>query len=196
MSSHSGPVAHDRDFMERLHLFAVHALPSDEAVAIEAHASTCAECQRELSALGVVVERLRHWPSAVLPAPTPLWDRLAQRITAGTGHEPAPVARTERDAEPPWEEAGPGIEYKMLATDAATQRVSLLVRLAPGAAYPPHRHAGLEELYLLDGELWIEERKLVPGDYNRAEPGTADQRVWSETGCTCVLLTSAQDLLG
>jgi anti-sigma factor ChrR (cupin superfamily) len=73
--------------------------------------------------------------------------------------------------------------------------VSMLVRLAPGAEYPPHGHAGIEELHLLDGELWIDERKLYPGDYNRAEPGTSDKRVWSETGCTCVLITSTKDML-
>jgi anti-sigma factor ChrR (cupin superfamily) len=71
----------------------------------------------------------------------------------------------------------------------------MLVRLAPGVDYPPHMHAGVEELHLLDGELWIDERKLYPGDYNRAEPGTSDQRVWSETGCTCVLITSPGDVL-
>ena len=71
----------------------------------------------------------------------------------------------------------------------------MLVRLAPGAEYPPHRHAGIEELYLLHGELTIDDKKLYPGDYNRGEPGTADQRIWSETGCTCVLLTSTRDVL-
>ena len=30
----------------------------------------------------------------------------------------------------------------------------------------------VEELHLLNGELWIDERKLFPGDYNRAEPGS------------------------
>jgi hypothetical protein len=49
--------------------------------------------------------------------------------------------------------------------------------------------------YLLDGELMIGDRTLYPGDYNRAEPGTVDHRVWSETGCTCVLLTSFHDVL-
>jgi hypothetical protein len=57
-------------------------------------------------------------------------------------------------------------------------------------------HAGIEELFLLDGELWINENKLYPGDYNRAEAPTRDTRVWSETGCTCVLVTSTQDVLG
>jgi len=73
--------------------------------------------------------------------------------------------------------------------------VSMLVRLAPGGEYPPHTHAGTEELHLLDGELWIDDRKLYPGDYNCADPGTGDRRVWSETGCTCVLVTSTKDVL-
>ena len=77
----------------------------------------------------------------------------------------------------------------------ARGRVSLMVRLAPGASYPPHRHSGVEVLHLLDGELWIDDRKLLPGDFNRCEPGTSDQRVWSATGCTCVLITSARDEL-
>jgi anti-sigma factor ChrR (cupin superfamily) len=71
----------------------------------------------------------------------------------------------------------------------------MLVRLSPGVDYPPHRHAGVEELHLLDGELVIDEKKLYPGDYAWALPGTADNRVWSETGCTCVLVTSPKDVL-
>ena len=82
-----------------------------------------------------------------------------------------------------------------MATDTTAHRVSMLVRLLPGVEYPPHTHAGLEELFLLDGELWIDDRKLYPGDYNRAEAGSGDKRVWSETGCTCVLVTSTQDIL-
>ena len=71
----------------------------------------------------------------------------------------------------------------------------MLVRLAPGATYPAHTHAGAEELHLLDGELWIDERELFPGDYNYGAPGEGDQHVWSETGCTCLLITSTKDVL-
>jgi putative transcriptional regulator len=71
----------------------------------------------------------------------------------------------------------------------------MLVRLAPGIDYPPHRHAGIEELHLLHGELIVDDRKLHAGDYLRAEAGTVDHRVWSETGCTCVLITSFRDAL-
>src|SRR6266403_2151326 len=66
----------------------------------------------------------------------------------------------------------------------------MLVRLAPGTDYPGHRHAEVEELHLLYGELMIDDKKFHPGDYIRAEADSVDHRVWSETGCTCVLLTA------
>ena len=130
----------------------------------------------------------------VLRPPASLQERLAQRIAADTGEQPV-MPPPRQWVEPEWEEVAPGISCKLLATDRARDRVSMLVRLAPGTDYPPHTHAGVEELHLLEGELMIDERKLRPGDYNRAEPGTADRRVWSETGCTCVLVTSPSDVL-
>ena len=124
--------------------------------------------------------------------PTALWTRLAERIGADAGGEVEPEARWV--GEPDWKDVAPGISCKLLATDEARESASMLVRLAPGVTYPAHTHAGVEELHLLDGELWIDERKLCPGDYSRAEPGTDDSRVWSETGCTCLLLTSSRDI--
>jgi DNA-directed RNA polymerase specialized sigma24 family protein len=140
------------------------------------------------------IEVLVSSPSDFLSPSTSLWELLARRIAAETGQEPLVPAHQGR-AEPEWKEVAPGISCKLLATDREQDRVSMLVWLAPGVAYPPHTHAGIEELYLLDGELMIEDRKLYPGDYNRAEPGTGDQFVWSGTGCICVLLTSTRDVL-
>lgn len=130
-----------------------------------------------------------HWPAEVL-RPSPLWDRLAERLALTDATEP------NHWVEPAWEDVAPGISCKLLATDAEKARVSMLVRLAPGTDYPAHTHAGVEELHLLQGELHIDANKLFPGDYNRAEPGSVDKRVWSETGCMCVLMTSTRDALG
>jgi hypothetical protein len=130
----------------------------------------------------------------VLRQSASLWLTLSRRIAAETGEEvlvPLPEGRTEPD----WQEVAPGIFCKLLATDRARHRVSMLVHLTSGVAYPPHTHAGVEELYLLHGELMIEDRKLYPGAYNRGEPGESDQFVWSRTGCVCVLVTSTQDVL-
>jgi anti-sigma factor ChrR (cupin superfamily) len=175
--------------------YAMGALPRDEAVAVEAHIASCPPCRQELESLQSVVDSFVFWPSDVLRPRASLQQRLARRIAAETGETPVVVPAGQWD-EPAWEEVAPGIFCKLMATDTERHRVSMLVRLLPGVEYPPHTHAGLEELFLLDGELWIDDRKLYPGDYNRAEAGSGDTRVWSETGCTCVLITSTRDILG
>jgi anti-sigma factor ChrR (cupin superfamily) len=188
----------DRNHCDQAELvcaYAMQALPSSDVPAVESHISSCSPCRRELETLRPIIDSFVSWPTDVLRPAASLQGRLARRISAQTGGEPVlPAAR--QWSEPEWEEVASGIFCKLLATDTEKHRVSMLVRLAPGVDYPPHTHGGVEELHLLDGELWIEDRKLHPGDYNRAEPGTADKRVWSETGCTCVLITSTKDVLG
>jgi anti-sigma factor ChrR (cupin superfamily) len=175
-------------------VYALSALPLDQVAAMEAHLATCAECQAELRALEPVVGAFGDWPTDVLSPSNSLWDPLTRRIAAESGQAPL-LTPLQTDGEPDWDDVAPGISCKVLASDSVNHRISMLVRLAPGAAYPPHVHAGLEELHLLEGELWIEDRKLYPGDYNRGTAGTRDRRVWSETGCTCVLITSTRDVL-
>jgi anti-sigma factor ChrR (cupin superfamily) len=181
---------------ELVSAFALRALPPGEASDLEAHISVCPECREELAALRPIVDSFTSWPTDVLRPSSSLWDRLVDRIAGETQDAPAPApAANTQWSDPDWEEVAPGISCKLLASNPRSDRVSMLVRLAPGVAYPPHRHAGVEELHLLQGQLWIDDRKLNAGDYNRAEPGTGDQRVWSETGCTCVLITSPADRL-
>ena len=173
--------------------YAAQALAASEAAAAEAHIAACPDCRREFESLRPVVDSFVAWPADVLRPTASLQGRLALRIAEETGKEP--VLPPPQWFEPEWEEVAPGIECKKLATDIERHRVSMLVRLAPGASYPAHTHAGVEELHLLDGELWIDERKLFPGDYNYGAPRAGDKRVWSETGCTCVLVTSTRDVL-
>jgi anti-sigma factor ChrR (cupin superfamily) len=160
---------------------------------VQAHINSCPECRRELESLGPAVDRLVSWPSDVLRPATSLQDRLAVRIAEETRELVPPPVR--QWSEPEWEQVASGIECKLLAVDTEKHLVSMLVRLAHGASYPAHTHAGVEELHLLDGELWIDERKLSPGDYYYAVPTSSDMRVWSATGCTCVLTTSTKDIL-
>jgi quercetin dioxygenase-like cupin family protein len=174
--------------------YAVQVLPASEVAAAEAHIASCPDCRRELESLRPAVDKLVSWPTDVLRPTTSLQNRLARRIAEETAKPPVlPPAR--QWSEPEWEEVAPGIECKLLATDAERHRISMLVRLAAGARYPAHTHAGLEELHLLDGELWIDGDRLVPGDYNHGAPGAGDELVWSGTGCTCLLVTSTKDVL-
>lgn len=179
--------------IELITAFAVDALPAQEATTFSLHVAECAECQRELDSIRPLARSMRIWPMDVLQPAASLWERLALRIAGEAGT--APLASAVRSDDPPWNEVAAGIACKHLSTDSSNDHVSMLVRLNPATDYPPHQHADVEELHLLEGELWIDERKLVAGDYHRGEAGTTDRRVWSETGCTCVLTTSARDRL-
>jgi len=182
--------------------YALSALERSETELMKAHLPTCPECQQEYHALSSVTDTLSAWRAQTLPSAGPLWNRLAERIS-NRPQQPTKVVAPPLITPPPvqgwpeprWKEVAPGISCKLLSTDTEADRVSMMVRLAPNTSYPPHSHSGVEELYLLEGELWIENRKLQPGDYNRAEAGTSDQRVWSETGCMCLLITSPSDQL-
>jgi quercetin dioxygenase-like cupin family protein len=190
MKSDSGECA--REHLERVCLYVLQALPPGEVPVVEAHLAACAGCRQELKTLRPVIDTFVSWPTDLLRPSTALWERLVRRIGAEPGQ---PAVPPPRPAEPEWEEVTPGIRCNLLATDTETGRVSMLVTIAPGAEYPPHTHAGVEELHMLEGELMVDDKKLYAGDYLRTEPGTTDHRVWSETGCTGVLLTSARDIL-
>jgi anti-sigma factor RsiW len=182
------------DRTELVAAYVLGALPPVGAAALEEHIAECSACSAELESLKPVADSLVAWPTDVLRPPASLPSQLARRIATETGTAPVlPEARAWQ--EPEWEDVAPGILCKILATDTERDRVTMLVRLLPGVSYPPHTHAGIEELHLLAGELWIDDRLLYPGDYNYGEPGGSDQRVYSETGCTCVLITSPSDVL-
>lgn len=181
--------------------YALAVLERAEAKAMQSHLTTCVQCSHEHQLLSPVTNALADWRAQVLPPLASMWNRLLDRIGKQSPQQATALSSTHRLPapqdwpEPGWEEVAVGIRCKLLSTDVAMDRVSMLVRLAPDTSYPPHRHAAVEELYLLEGELWIEDRQLLPGDFNRAEPGTSDQRVWSPTGCMCLLITSPSDEL-
>jgi anti-sigma factor ChrR (cupin superfamily) len=185
---------HDKHHLETASLYALQALSVDEVSVFEDHLSTCPECRREIETLRPIIGSFASWPTDVLRPPSSLWKRLSQGISDESGTEPV-ATPAPLPANPTWEKVADGLLCKVLAVDAETARVTMLVRLAPGTEYPPHRHAGVEELHLLRGELMIDDKKLQDGDFIRAEAGSVDHRVWSETGCTCVLLTSARDAI-
>jgi hypothetical protein len=184
----------DKDHLETAALYALQVLSEREISLFEDHLSTCAECRQEIETLRPIIGSFASWPTDVLRPPATLWERLSQRIADESGVKPiSPPAGAL--AKPEWKEVAPGISCKLLAVDTEASRVTMLVRLTPGTDYPPHRHAGVEELYLLHGDLLIDEKKLHAGEFIRAEAGSVDHRVWTETGCTCVLLTSTRDAL-
>jgi len=87
----------------------------------------------------------------------------------------------------------PGIEHKVLARDESRGYTTRLLRFAPGTRYPAHRHAGAEEIFVLEGSLTINGLLLAAGDFCRSEPGTEEQDTYSETGGMAIVISSDRD---
>jgi quercetin dioxygenase-like cupin family protein len=91
----------------------------------------------------------------------------------------------------PWRKSSfaEGIDVKDLGT--ADGRSMQLVRFAPGASFPLHRHEGPEFIYLLEGEAMQEGHRLSAGWAAVAAMGTTDSSFHSPAGC--VFLTVYTD---
>ena len=190
----STPSTHSQEHLDLVFLFALQSLSPREMALVEAQILSCDDCQQEMETLRRIVRSFVGWSTDVLRPAESLWGPLSKRIAMEAATEPV-VPPLEAPAKPEWEEAAPGIHVKILARNAEIDSVSMLVRLDPGTDYPAHRHAGIEELHLLHGVLKVDDRTLYPGDFIHAEAGSVDHRVWSETGCTCFLMTSTADAL-
>jgi len=189
----SKPSTHNQEHLDLVFQFALQSLSPREMASAEAQILSCEDCRQELETLRPIVRSFVGWSTDVLRPAESLWGRLAKRIATQAGTQP--FVPSLAPAKPEWEEAAPGIHVKILARNAEIDSVSMLVRLDPGTDYPAHRHAGIEELHLLHGILKVDDRTLYPGDFIHAEAGSVDHRVWSETGCTCFLMTSTEDNL-
>lgn len=91
----------------------------------------------------------------------------------------------------PWRKStfAAGIEVKDLG--GANGRSMQLVRFAPGASFPLHRHAGPEFIYLLEGSAIQEGQELSAGWAAVAATDTTDSNFHSPAGC--VFLTVYAD---
>lgn len=91
-----------------------------------------------------------------------------------------------------------GVEVQPLSVSAELRQATMLVRMAPGSSYPPHRHSGPEECYVLAGDLWVgDDVELKPGDFQRAEADSVHAVQSTRGGCLLLIQTSLDDeLLG
>lgn len=145
------------------------------------------EALRAWSEFAPVAETLARDLPAVTPSPfaaTRLRERLDQaRLPRLVG------ISVQRGYDTDWEPAGiPGIERRVLSADPGVGRVVCLFRMAPGARFPAHHHAGVEECYVLEGDLRVGDLVLRAGDYQRAEPGSAHVTQTTEQGCVCLII--------
>ncbi len=184
-------------------LYVLGTLEAAERAELERHlARGCATCQ---AAVARARELLVHLGSAAEESELP--PDLRARVLAVIAADQTQVwKRWETSGAPPllfvgagegaWETTGsPGVEVKRLFVDAPNDRVTMLVRMAPGTAYPRHRHAGAEECYVLRGDLHLPGLVLHAGDYQRAEAESIHGVQSTEHGCLLFIVSSLHDEL-
>jgi anti-sigma factor ChrR (cupin superfamily) len=88
-----------------------------------------------------------------------------------------------------WSELAPGVHMKRLHRDGLAR--SFLLRLAPGAALPVHRHEADEECLVLEGEVFLGELRVAAGDYHLARGGTLHGQISSPHGAVLFIRSAS-----
>lgn len=107
--------------------------------------------------------------------------RLMKRIAADS----VPHHLTLHADEGQWHSLLPGIERKILFEQGGV--MSYLLRFAPGAVLPAHRHPVDEECVVLQGALRIGSLVLPAGSYHRVPKDVLDADSTSDEGAVIFL---------
>lgn len=165
-------------------------LRSFEAVADDLYAATPAEAP-PAAIRAAVLARVAGSPPSGTPAPQSpqIWRQWAN-------DDAASAMLVRRAADSVWEPVGiEGIEIRRLFVDRERDQATMLVRMAPGTAYPRHVHHGPEECFVLQGDLNVGGEVLRAGDYQRAAPRSQHGVQSTTGGCLLLIISSLSDEL-
>ncbi len=88
---------------------------------------------------------------------------------------------------------GGKIRLKVLSDLEESGHTLVLLEADPGGVFFPHAHKGMEEVFLISGDLETEGRTMGPGDYLRAAPGTRHHKAVSRNGCRAIMVTAREN---
>ena len=86
----------------------------------------------------------------------------------------------------PWIETSPGSRMKVIYHDPATDMLTILSKLEPGAGIPPHVHEDLEQTFVLEGSLVDQEGECTAGNFVIRARGSRHSPT-APNGCTMLV---------
>ncbi|HKS43255.1 MAG TPA: cupin domain-containing protein [Blastocatellia bacterium] len=189
------------EMREKTALYALGALSQHEAHIFEEHiAEGCDFCHAELGAFEQVVNAIALDAGEEEPSPD-VRDKLIAAIndtSNGNDSKPAKAKRSEqktvsiRSNDGKWMEAQEGIFCKPLYFDKASGMATSLVRMGPGTSLTAHKHEGVEQFFILEGDCNVCGEILGPGDYHRAPAGTIHESTSTVNGTMFLLVAPLQ----
>lgn len=177
-------------------LHALGSLEDRDKVAFEEHLrqgfDACASDVRSFEEIANLIGE-----SVPAVAPQGLRNRLLSKIGNGP-RVPGIILEQngiliDRSAELAWQPIASGVFLKPLFEDKARKYDTSLVRMEAGAHIPSHHHAAIEEVFLLAGDLQVENQVMRAGDYCRADFGTIHGETFTDDGCLFLLMTSPEN---
>ncbi|HET6647395.1 MAG TPA: cupin domain-containing protein [Pyrinomonadaceae bacterium] len=184
----------DDQIKEQLALYALGALSQHEARVVENHlAEGCDLCASELQPFESVVEALGF---AALPATPP--PAVRAKLISGLLEETQAGSPPLREAiknyslradEGQWTETAPGVFEKQLFFDERRGTTTTLIKMNPGIKLRSHRHVGLEECLVIEGDFHVGAEEFGPGDYRCAMAGTIDETPFSINGALLLIVS-------
>jgi quercetin dioxygenase-like cupin family protein len=188
----------DDCFCDLASLYALNVLDEEERRLVEEELAQYPELAEELASLESAVAAMAYSAPPMSIAPD-LKDRLFQTleleppeewpVTAGFLPEFFVARSQEMDWQP---HPVPGISVKILYTDPIKRELVGMLKAEPGCCYPLHRHTIAEEIYMLQGDLTIEDTVYGVGDYIRSSAGSVHAPT-TEGGCMFFFRSSLDD---
>lgn len=111
--------------------------------------------------------------------------RVKRRVLARIAEAQSTEHLTVRAEDGQWQPFGPGLTLKVLHEAGGV--MSYLVRLAPGAVLPPHRHPMDEECMVLEGALRIGDLEVGAGGFHLGRQDVLHMPIVSEHGALIYL---------
>jgi predicted ChrR family anti-sigma factor len=188
----------DEEMAERASLYALGALSQWEARAFEEHlAEGCDACAAELQSFEDVARSLALGTPEAEP-PASAREKLLSLVAAEETRSQAtalrnassPLLTTLRADEGEWYEAATGIQVKHLFTDRQKGMVTTLVKMGPGTRIPLHRHRGIEQCYIIEGDFHADNQRLGAGDFHVAQAGSVHEPVYTVEGALILIVAS------
>jgi anti-sigma factor ChrR (cupin superfamily) len=176
-------------------LYALGSLTQHEARSFEEHlVEGCESCKGELGGFEGVAANLAFAVEGADP-PAGLYKRL-QRLSLEVGQaangmmkaRPGRTFMSVRASEREWQEISEGIQIERLFVDPVSGLQTSLVKMAAGTRLPAHRHRGVEQFFILEGDCVVNGELLGPGDYHRAESGSVHEVTYTEFGTMFLLV--------
>jgi hypothetical protein len=189
-------------FCELAPLYALELLSLEERDWVEQQIIESPELIEELAVYQAAVAAIPYGAPA-LPMATGLKERLFIQLGREAPlseplSEPTPEPLPKpylaiRSQELGWQpHPTPGVMVAIVHRDEIKRELVGFLRAEPGVRYPLHRHAEIEEIFMLEGDLVIGDQVYGAGDYIRSHPGSS-HAPHTNGGCRFFFHTSIDD---